>query len=138
MVSVSSYAYRALRGLPRYHHCRDEPDHCRAHASWIGEKIVGIYENPHGVIPREIIITEIGLYLSHENDTQFIPFSALKSIRGPEEKGLSGSMYIELEDDTSISLRVEGRDGKHQDVYEMARFLDRVRTMRQKGSNHKI
>jgi hypothetical protein len=126
MVSVSSWAHRALRGLSRYHHCRDEPEYCQRFASWAPEAVVGVYENPPSAPPSTIVITEKGLYWPSAGGLECLEFASLRDVRGPDEKTGAVELELDLLDGSSRALRIEGGDGKYRDVYSVVRFLARV------------
>jgi hypothetical protein len=132
MVSVASWAHRALRGIPRYHHYRDEPDYCQRFASWAREEVVGVYQNPTPAEPSSIVITDRGLYWPSADTMQCLEFANLRSVRGPGEKGGGAELKVELLDGTSRVIRIEGGDGKYRDVYSMVRFIDRVIELKHK------
>src|SRR5688572_3924865 len=103
MVSVANWAHRALRGIHRYHHGRDEPDYCRRFASSSNEEVVGVYENPPPAEPSAIIITESGLYWPSTEGTQYVEFSSLRSVRGPADK-MGSEINLRLSDGGSRTI----------------------------------
>jgi len=126
MVSVTSWAHRSLRGLPRYHHCPDEPEYCKQYSSLVQGSVIGVYVNPDGFYPEAIVITAHGLCIPGEAGVQHIQFRHLLTVRGPNEKEADGDLHLTLQGGGDITLRVEGGDGKYKDVYSMVRFLSRV------------
>lgn len=134
MVSVASWAHRALRGISRYHHCRDDPEYCQRFASWAPEAIVGVYENPPTAQLSMIVITEKGLYFSSAGGRECLEFASLRDVRGPAEKAVAMEVNLELLDGSSRVICIEGGDGKYRDVYSVVRFLDRVIESRRKES----
>jgi hypothetical protein len=132
MISVATWAHRALRGAAGYHHCRDEPEYCERYRERADENLIGVYENPPGVIPRVMVITEKGMYMHSDDGTVYLKFDDLLSIRGPDEKTGDGTIQLAEQGGRSSTIRVEGGNGKFRDVYGMVRFLDRV-VARQRG-----
>jgi hypothetical protein len=126
MTSVASWAHRALRGAACYHHCRDEPEYCERYSHGVDEDVIGVYENPAGVTPQAMVITERGMYIRSDEGMICLEFNNLHSIRGPDTKTGDGAIQIAEQDGRSSIIRVEGGDGKYRDVYSMVRFLDRV------------
>jgi hypothetical protein len=131
MISVANWAHRALRGIPRYHHGRDEPDYCQRFAPSANEEIVGVYENPPPAQPSAIIITESGLYWASTEGTQHVEFSSLRSVLGPTDK-TGSEVKLGLRDGGSRIIRIEGNEGKYRDVFSVVRFLDRVMDLKLK------
>lgn len=88
MISVASWAHRALRGISRYHHCRDEPEYCQRFASWAPEAIVGVYENPPTAQSSMIVITEKGLYWPSAGGRECLEFASVRDVRVPTRRPL--------------------------------------------------
>ena len=126
MTSVASWAHRALRGAACYHHCSDAPECCERYSQAVDEDVIGVYENPAGISPQTIVITEKGIYISNRESMTCLEYGNLQTIRGPDAKTGDGVIQITEHDGRSSIIRVEGRDGKYRDVYSMVRFLDRV------------
>ncbi len=136
MVSVASWAHRTLRGVSRYHHCRDEPEYCQRFTSWAPEAVVGVYENPPTAEPSAIVITEEALYWPSAGATHCVEFASLRDVRSPDEKTAAAEIKLNLLDGSNRVIRIEGGDGKYRDVYSMIRFLDRVIELKRKGQQH--
>lgn len=126
MVSVASWAHRALRGVPRYHHCRDEPDFCERYGVRVSESVIGVYENPAGVRPQVLVITDMAVYLHSDEKEKRLAFADVLSVRGPASKDGDGDILVTETDGQTTLIRVAGHDGENKDVYNMVRFLDRV------------
>jgi hypothetical protein len=123
---VATWAHRALRGAAGYHHCRDEPEYCERYRDHADEDLIGVYENPPGITPRVVVITEEGMYMHGEEGVACLKFHDLLSIRGPDDKTGSGRIQVAERNGHSSTIRIEGGNGKFRDVYSMVRFLDRV------------
>ena len=126
MPSVAMWAHRALRGIPRYHHCRDEPDACRPYASRVPDDVIGFYEHAQAGSPSPIVITEKALYWWNDGDQDAVNFDDLRAVRGPQVKDDTGNIELHLSDGRKKVVCVGGRDGNQRDVYSMVRFLMRV------------
>jgi hypothetical protein len=120
------WAHRALRGIPRYHHCRDEPAACRRYASWVPDEVIGFYEYAQAGSPSPIIITETGIYWWNDTGQDAVRFDDLHAVRGPQDKDSIGDIDLHLSDGRKKVVRVGGRDGNQRDVYSMVRFLTRI------------
>jgi hypothetical protein len=126
MVSVASWAHRALRGISRYHDARDEPEYCQRLGSHGTELVIGVYENPPGVEPSTIAITERGLYWASAGANQCVEFASLGAARTSDEKTVAAEVKMVLLDGSERVIRVEGGEGRYRDAHSMIRFLDRV------------
>ena len=123
-ITVANWVHRTIRSQERFVDSRDDASLQKAYV-WVGAPVVGVYRNPPGVSPSEIIITEEFMLASNGDAQTRIPFAAVVRIRSPE-KGSGGRIQLELTDGAQQDLTVGGTHGKFEDVFEFVRFLSRV------------
>jgi hypothetical protein len=90
--------------------------------------LVGVYDNPAGVEPLHVVISEDGLYLVGRGGTNLVRYSELREVDPPRDKEEHGPGVLNLvyRDGRNSTLWIGGRDGKFRDVYPFAHFLARV------------
>lgn len=125
-ISVASRAHRALRDLKRF---RFAADVSTALAERVHDRgaLVGVYENPAGVDPKYIVITDQALgCIDADEQIRWISFDEIDSTHGPREKLVDDAITVVLKSGIRTQLRIAGKDGRFQDVLSFVRFFDRV------------
>ena len=123
-VSVASWVHRTIRSQDRFVDARDD-DTIQSTYAWVGVPVIGVYQNPPGLSPAEIVITDGFMLTSGDAGQTRIPFDEIEGIRAPD-KGSGGCIHLEHKSGEHINLVIGGRQGKFEDVYEFVRFLRRV------------
>ena len=123
-ITVANWVHRTIRAQERFVDVRDDESIRDAYPG-LGATLVGVYRNPPGVEPEEVIITDAALVLHRGAAYEQVPFAQIVSIRGPE-KGADGRIRLELRDRTHVDVVVGGKRGTFEDVFEFVRFLMRV------------
>ena len=123
-ITVANWVHRTIRSQERFVDARDDANLQGAYR-WVGAPVVGVYRNPPGVSPMEIVITEEFMLVSNGEEQTRIPFAAVVGIRSPE-KGSGGRVQLKLSDGGQAELVVGGTQGRFEDVFEFTRFLTRV------------
>lgn len=127
-ITVASRAHRALRNLGRF---KFGPD---AHTIFplvdhtlrgYGE-VVGVYENPPGVDPAFVVVTDRALGCAGAGDQRWILFDDIATTHGPAEKLVDDAITIVLKSGTRTQIRIADGDGRFKDVFSFVRFIDRV------------
>jgi hypothetical protein len=125
-VTVANWVHRTIRRQERFVDARDDRAIREAYPEF-GEAFIGVYRNPPGAEPEEVIITNAALVLRHGDELTQVPFAQMVGIRGPE-KATDGQIQLELRDGAQVDVVVGGRQGKFEDVFGFMRFLKRVTT----------
>ena len=123
-VTVANWVHRTIRSQDRFVDARDDESLQTAYA-WVGIPIIGVYRNPPGISPMEIILTECFLLARSDQDQTRIAFDQIADIGAPE-KGSGGRIHLKLKSGECSDLVVAGRQGNFEDVYEFVRLLRRV------------
>jgi hypothetical protein len=129
--SVISRAHRTLKHLTQYKSLVGEtlydlPEDLRSVplVDQDNEHLIGLYENYPGHPDDNIVITNLGLYLYHNNSWTITRYSDIVRISPPEDKQ-SKTMLIYTGEGVQ-KLYVRGGSGKFSDVFEFMHFLQRV------------
>jgi hypothetical protein len=123
-VTVASWVHRTIRRQEAFVDRRDDASIAAAYAG-LGEDVVGVYRNPAGAVPAEIVVTERGLVLRDGAAVTRFTFADVTAVHGPA-KGADGRIRLDLRDGTSVDLTIAGKQGRFEDVFEFLRFLRRV------------
>lgn len=123
-ISIANWVHRTIRSQERFVDARDDANLQETYG-WVGAPVVGVYRNPPGVTPAEIVITEEFMLLSDGKEKTRIPFAAVVGFRSPE-KGSGGRIRLELRDGEAAEFVIGGTQGRFEDVFEFIRFLARV------------
>jgi hypothetical protein len=122
VVTVASIAHRNLRRwVQAYHDVRDQPQVVGRHAT--AEDVVGVYENPPGIEPGIVVITERGLSFALLNRMTEVSFDALAAVSSPPPNTGARVLTLTHTDGSTTNLAIAGRRGQFQDIYLFAEFL---------------
>ena len=125
-ITVANWVHRTIRSQERFVDARADAG-LQERYEWLGAPVVGVYRNPSGVSPDEIVISEQFMVLSDGRGQTRIPFASILGIRCPE-KGSGGHIQLELSGGGQAVFTVGGTQGRFEDVFEFIRFLTRVTT----------
>ncbi len=126
MKPVAMMAHRGLRGLRGYEAVRDEPSLVQRFPSV--PELVGVYQNPEGVEPRYIVLSEAGLYMGPGGQALgAIPWRGIRRVSLPSSKDESPlEVVLSLLDGTRHHVAIEGRAGRFQDLWRLGHVISRV------------
>ena len=121
-ISVASRAHRALRNIPRFHF---------GSTIVVGLKgeygdLVGVYENPEGIEPRQVVVTEAAIGCFDSATSRWILFDHIDTTKGPNDKSVDDSIRVVLKSGVQTEIRIAGGDGRFKDVFGFVRFINRV------------
>ena len=88
--------------------------------------VVGAYENPPGVDPALVVVTDWALGSIGANEHRWILFDDIATTHGPAEKLVDDVITIVLKSGARAQMRIAGGDDRFKDVYSFVRFIDRV------------
>lgn len=94
------------------------------HASDLG-RVLGTYRNS-GDDDDAWLVAEQGLLLLQAAGPVVVPYRSIESIEHQGKKTYD-ELILRLDDDRRVPLPVNGGDEKHRDVFEVLRYLNRVR-----------
>jgi len=130
---LRSRIHRILKGLSRYSSLANEsviPQDFGEHLLAQDEKVLGIYENSLEDITSNIFITTVGLYI-FSNGWKRLEYGNIASAYVPLgenfDKTLANTLVIRLRSGGDISFRILGEKGKTREIWDLLRFVDRIR-----------
>lgn len=115
--SAKSLAHRILKGLKKYKSVAFE----EMKKSSDQEEILGVYQNDN---LSKTSFTTLGLRV--EVDI-FIPYDEIKEVRVLEPKHIANSISLVLLNEKVVGVEFDGGNGRCRDVWEIVRFLNRIR-----------
>jgi hypothetical protein len=127
-VSVASRAHRALGDIPRFKFTStpslggDLPNEVEAEHG----ELIGVYENPQGIEPKRVVVTERAIGCIGIGPPRWIRFDDIETTEGPREKLIDNVVIVVLKSGIRTELRIAGGDDRFKDVFGFVRFLDRV------------
>ena len=125
-------AYRILRPLQSYRDLSEDdfPDEFQQLSFNIQGKRIGMYQNELHTFEETLIITDCGIHICKYKKLIFVPFSDMLKVSLPPKNLLDirqeREISITLRDGRIVDLPVRGSVGKFKDIFEVARFLNRV------------
>jgi hypothetical protein len=135
-ITVASRARRALRALARFRFDADAtsaPQFAQIGAHNYGS-VIGVYENPPGVDPALVVITESALGCIGSEQARWIKFDDIATTQGPKEKLTDDTITVVLKSGIETTVRIAGGDDRFKDIFSFVRFIDRVVEDRRPGS----
>jgi hypothetical protein len=90
------------------------------------ETLIGVYENVIGAQDESIVITDVGLRLSHHGEWLFIDYRQIERVVGPPDKQNVDGLTVHLVTGAIVQIPVRGGADKFRDAFEFVRFLMRV------------
>ena len=87
---------------------------------------IGVYENPNGVDPTHVVITDQALGCLGTDQERWIRFDEIDSTHGPHNKDVHDAIAVVMKSGARTQLRIAGGVGRFKDVFSFVRFLDRV------------
>lgn len=129
-MNVKSRAHRILKPLASYRDLTGQPLNVPCWAADVpvknGEVCYGVYENSPCKANESIAVTNLGIHVCRNKQSEFIAYSQIASVSAPPEKQTASELSIHLLSGQVISLPVRGGEGRFRDAFEFLRFLDRV------------
>ncbi|MDZ4259569.1 MAG: hypothetical protein U0974_09130 [Gemmatimonadales bacterium] len=129
-ISVASRALRSLGDVGRFRFVSDCDgrleqiqilDTAQGHGT-----AIGLYENPPGVDPEHVVVTDQALGCVEANQERWLLFDEIASTHGPTDKVLDDVITVVMKSGIRTPLRIAGGDGRFKDVFSFVRFIDRV------------
>ncbi|MBA3393423.1 MAG: hypothetical protein H0T89_12300 [Deltaproteobacteria bacterium] len=117
------FSRRHLKRMNRYRDFEAEPSTRAKYEAWTTDPLLGVYENPAGVVPNAIVVTTRGIYFKAESSVCAVMFADIASATSPSDKAGPGELKVVLRDGSQVTLRIEGSDEKYRDVYQFQMFM---------------
>ena len=122
MTTTAQVAHRKLRGkVDAFVDARDDPA-IVGHYDKRGDAI-GAYRNPRGTDPELVLITDQAIYYLDGSGRHEIRFGDIEDVDLPPTVDSPRELQIRRAGGDAVTLRIEGRTGKVDDVYRMYQFL---------------
>ena len=134
-ISVASRAHRTLRDNPRFRFTSTDNSES-FHRDEVGVaygEVIGVYENPPGIEPKRVVITERAIGCLGTSPARWISFDDIETTEGPKEKLIEDTITVVLKSGIRTELRIAGGDDRFKDVFGFVRFIDRVVEDRRPG-----
>lgn len=120
---VRIFSRRYFKRMNRFRNCETDPSACAKFSAWTSDPLLGIYENPAGVVPGAIVVTTLGVYFEAQTSVCAVMFADIASTTGPADKAGPGEIKVVRRDASQVSLLVAGSDGKYRDDYLFQMFM---------------
>lgn len=137
---IQSRVHRILKKIPYYHDVteQDPPAGLQEIISVASEKLLGVYQNSVQASYENIYFSNKGIYI-YADTWQFLDYGQMRSVTVPvtkaDDKRLASVLIIQLESQVEIKINVMGIRENTSDVWEITRFLQRVKNDVRKMKN---
>lgn len=136
-MNVQSRAHRTLRRLASYKSERSIDEVVTVLPSLrLGEEWVGVYKNEAESLNEAVAFSSTGVYMHNSDEWTAFDYAEILQNTIVDEKANAREVLVRTSTST-FRVQIRGGEGRQRDVFEVLRFLNRVKQdvseARQKG-----